>query len=58
MIYLHEEGGQYVGPFKSRMHAERFVEMMTLCGEDWAGMEVVENEGGVSEAMPKTDLIQ
>ena len=60
MIYLREEGGQYVGPFKSRREAERFIKMMGLCGEDWTSTEVVEEheEGGVAPTMPKRDRIQ
>ena len=46
MIYLREGEGQYVGPFKSRKDAERFIELMQLCGENWAGTEVVVVDGG------------
>ena len=42
MIYLHRAGAQYVGPFKSRLDAGRFIGLMKLCGEDWADMEFVE----------------
>jgi hypothetical protein len=45
MIYLREGGGQYVGPFKSRKEAERFIKLMELCGENWADTEVVEEDG-------------
>lgn len=58
MIYLREEGGQYVGPFKSRKDAERFIKLMELCGEDWAGTEVVEDESGAVRIAPKTARIQ
>jgi hypothetical protein len=44
MIYLREVGGQYVGPFKSRQDAERFVGLMEMVGEDWADSEVVEED--------------
>ena len=42
MIYLHRVGEQYVGPFKSRRDAGRFIGLMKLCGENWADMEFVE----------------
>ena len=45
MIYLREEEGQYVGPFKSRQDADRFIKLMELCGEDWADTEIVEEQG-------------
>jgi hypothetical protein len=58
MIYLREGGGQYVGPFKSRKDVERFVKLMELCGENWAGAEVIEEEGGIDPAARQTDLIR
>ena len=58
MIYLREEEGQYVGPFKSRKHAKRFIELMELCGENWAGTEVVVVEGRLDPKIPLTDRIQ
>jgi hypothetical protein len=58
MIYLREEEGQYVGPFKSREDAKRFIELMELCGEDWAGTEVVEEEGRLDPSVPPTDCIR
>ena len=58
IFYLREEEGQYVGPFKSRRHAERFIEMMELCGENWAGTEVVVLEGGFDPTAPPKDRIQ
>ncbi len=45
MIYLREGGGKYVGPFKSREEAERFIKLMELCGENWEDNEVVEEDG-------------
>ena len=30
MIYLCEGGGQYVGPFKGRQDADRFIRLMEL----------------------------
>ncbi|HYK90669.1 MAG TPA: hypothetical protein VE398_17990 [Acidobacteriota bacterium] len=45
MIYLREGGGQYVGPFRSREDAERFIKLMELCGENWSDTEVVDEEG-------------
>jgi len=45
MIYLREAGGQYVGPFKSREEAERFIKLMELCGENWDDAEVMEEDG-------------
>lgn len=45
MIYLREGGGQYVGPFKSRQDADRFIWLMELCGEDWVDTEVIEEDG-------------
>jgi hypothetical protein len=58
MIYLRERGGQYVGPFKTRQDAERFIKLMELCGENWAGAEVVETEGGVDAVARHTDRVQ
>ncbi len=58
MIYLRERGGQYVGPFKTLQDAERFIKLMELCGENWAGTEVVENEGGVDAVVWRTDRVQ
>jgi hypothetical protein len=43
MIYLRQRG-QYVGPFKGRRDAERFIGMMKLCGEDWTDTEVIEDD--------------
>ena len=45
MIYLREGGGQYVGPFKSRKEAERFIQLMELCGENWDDTEIMEEDG-------------
>jgi hypothetical protein len=45
MIYLREGGGRYVGPFKSREGADRFIKLMGLCGENWEDTEVVEDDG-------------
>jgi hypothetical protein len=58
MIYVREGEGQYVGPFKSRKHAKRFIELMELCGENWAGTEVVVVEGRPDPRIPPTDRIQ
>ena len=60
MIYLREEDGQYVGPFKSRMDAERFIKLMDLCGEDWTGTEVVEElePDEIPSMLPETDRVQ
>ena len=58
MIYLREGEGQYVGPFKSREDAERFIELMELCGENWAGTEVVEEEGGIDPTLRPAECIQ
>ena len=44
MIYLREAGGRYVGPFKSREDAERFIRLMELCGENWEDSEIVEED--------------
>ncbi len=57
MIYLREEGGHYVGPFKSRRAAERFIELMELCGEDWTDTEVVEEQEEGARNMPETGRI-
>ncbi len=45
MIYLLDEDGQHIGPFKNREYVERFIKMMALCGEDWAGNTIVEGGG-------------
>ena len=45
MIYILDGGGQYVGPFKNRENVKRFIEMMALCGEDWADRQVVKRGG-------------
>lgn len=34
-----------MGPFKNRENVERFIEMMALCGEDWADNKIVEGGG-------------
>ncbi len=57
MIYLREAGGQYVGPFKSRKDAERFIRLMELCGEDWADSEIVEEDCDDSMG-EQTDAVQ
>jgi hypothetical protein len=57
MIYLREGGGQFVGPFKNRKEAERFIKLMALCGENWADTKVVEEEG-VDSIAGQTGLIQ
>jgi hypothetical protein len=43
-----------VGPFKTRQDAERFIKLMESCGGNWAGIEAVENEGGVDAAVRMT----
>jgi len=58
IFYLREEEGQYVGPFKSREDAKRFIDLMELCGEDWAGTEVVEEEGRFDPSVPPINRIQ
>ena len=42
MIYLLDVAGQQVGPFRNREGVERFINMMALCGEDWADNTIVE----------------
>ena len=58
MIYLREEDGQYVGPFRSRTDAQRFIELMQLCGENWASTEIVDEERVIDPAEWQTDPIQ
>jgi hypothetical protein len=58
VIYLYERDGQYVGPFKSREDAARFIELMELCGEDWTGTEIVVVEGTLDPTIPPTDQIR
>ena len=58
MIYLGEREGQYVGPFKSREDAMRFIELMGLRGEDWTGAEVVVVEGALDPTIPPTDPVR
>ena len=60
MIYLREGGGQYVGPFKSRRDAERFIKLMELCGENWDDTEVVKDvkEDGVDSMAGRTERVQ
>ena len=58
MIYLREEDGQYVGPFRSRTDAQRFIELMQLCGENWASTEIVDEERVIDPAERQTDPIQ
>ena len=55
MIYLLDEDGQSIGPFKNREDVERFIKMMALCGEDWAGNKIV--QGGENDA-PGQNLAQ
>jgi hypothetical protein len=57
VIYLREVGGKYVGPFKSREDAERFIRLMELCGENWADSEVVEEDCNDSTG-EQTDRVQ
>jgi len=45
MIYLIDRGGQPVGPFENREAIERFVEMMALCGENWAENKIIGGGG-------------
>ena len=45
MIYLLDGAGQLVGPFKNRESVERFINMMALCGEDWADNRIIEGGG-------------
>jgi hypothetical protein len=42
VIYILDGGGQHIGPFKNRENVERFIKMMALCGENWAGNKIVE----------------
>jgi hypothetical protein len=58
MIYLREESGQYVGPFRSHKDAERFIDLMQLCGENWAGTEIVDEKRIIDPAPWQTDRIQ
>jgi hypothetical protein len=48
MIYLLDDGGHPIGPFKNREEVERFIGMMALCGENWADHEIV--PGGSDDA--------
>jgi len=48
MIYILDGGRRQIGPFKNRENVERFIEMMALCGEDWADNKIV--EGGWDDA--------
>jgi hypothetical protein len=45
MIYILDGGRRQIGPFKNRENVERFIEMMALCGEDWAHNKIVEGDG-------------
>ena len=58
MIYIREEDGQYVGPFRSCKDALRFIELMQLCGENWASTEIVDEERVIDPAERQTDRIQ
>ena len=58
MIYLREEDGQYVGPFRSPTDAQRFIELMQLCGENWASTEIVDEERVIDPAERQTNPIQ
>ena len=57
MIYLRQRGGQYAGPFKSRRDVERFIRLMELCGDSWAGAEVIGEEGVLDPMLPRNDRI-
>jgi hypothetical protein len=58
VIYLDEREGQYVGPFRSREDSTRFVGLMGLCGEVWAGAELVVEKGGLDPTVSPTDHVQ
>jgi len=58
MIYLRKEDGSYVGPFRSCKDAERFIQLMQLCGEIWAGTEIVDDECIVDPVVRPTDPTQ
>ena len=58
MIYLRKEDGLYVGPFRSCKDAERFIQLMQLCGEIWAGTEIVDDEYDNDPVVRRTDYIQ
>ena len=45
MIFLLDGSGKNVGPFENREAVERFIQMMALCGEDWADSKIVEGSG-------------
>ena len=45
VIYLSDGRGRQVGPFENREGVERFIKMMTLCGENWADNEIIEGSG-------------
>jgi hypothetical protein len=49
MIFLLDGSGKHVGPFENREAVERFIEMMSLCGENWADSKIV--EGGGNDAL-------
>ncbi len=55
MIYLRQESGQYVGPFRSRKDAERFIKLMQLCGEKWAGAEILDAECAIDPTVRQID---
>jgi hypothetical protein len=44
VIYLLDGAGQRIGPFDNREGVERFINMMALCGEDWADNKIVRGE--------------
>lgn len=56
MIYLRKEDGSYVGPFRSRKSAKRFIQMMQLCGEKWNCTEICEAERAIDPG--QTDYTQ
>ncbi len=50
-IYLHE-ANEYVGPFCSRVEAEKFIALMELFGASRAGIEIVERDEELEAVMP------
>lgn len=57
MIYLLDVRGHHVGPFRNRECVERFINMMALCGEDWAESRILDGGEDVAPGPNPAQMI-
>ena len=57
MIYMLDGRGHHIGPFENREDVERFIQLMALCGENWASNKIVEGGGDDAPVQNQAQMV-